>query len=68
MDGLSSQADMASLRTFIAQVHGRQDTLLLHACVCCFASEPLVVRPLTSVASRLEPLRIVSLTFPRIKW
>jgi hypothetical protein len=63
MDCLYSQADIASLRTFFAQVHGWQDPFLFHDCVCCFENEHLVVRPLTTVASRLEPLRIVSLTY-----
>jgi hypothetical protein len=63
MDCLYSQADIATLRTFFAQVHGRQDTFLFHDCICCFESEHLVVRALTTVASRLDPLRIVSLTY-----
>ena len=63
MDCLYSQADINTLRTFFAQVHGRQDTFLFHDCICRFESEHLVVRPLTTVASRLEPLCIVSLTY-----
>ena len=63
MDCLYSPADIDTLHTFFAQVHGWQDTFLFHDCVCCFESEHLVVRPLTTVASRLEPLRIVSLTY-----
>ncbi len=63
MDCLYSQADIATLRTFFAQVHGQQDTFLFHDCVCRFESERLLVRPLTTVAYRLEPLRIVSLTY-----
>ena len=57
------QADMDTLRTFFAQVHGRQDTFLFHDCVCRFASQRLVVRQLTTVAYRLQPIRIVSLTY-----
>ena len=63
MDCLYSQADFATLRTFFAQMHGSQDLLLFHDCICHFASERLLVRPLTTVATRLEPLRIVSLTY-----
>jgi hypothetical protein len=63
MDCLYSQADINTLRTFFAQVHGRQDTFLFHDCVCRFASERLVVRQLTTVAYRLDPIRIVSLTY-----
>ena len=63
MDCLYSPADMDTLRTFFAQVHGPQDTFLFHDCVCRFASERLVIRPLTTVASRLDPIRIVSLTY-----
>ena len=63
MDCLSSQADIATVRTFFAQVHGQQDALLFHDCVCRFASEPLMVRQLTTVAYRLDPIRIVSLTY-----
>jgi hypothetical protein len=63
MDCLYSQADIETLRTFFAQVHGQQDTFLFHDCVCRFASERLVVRQLTTVAYRLDPIRIVSLTY-----
>jgi hypothetical protein len=63
MDCLYSQADMDTLRTFFAQVHGRQDTFLFHDCVCQFENERLVVRQLTTVAYRLLPVRIVSLTY-----
>ena len=63
IDCLYSQADMDTLRTFFAQVHGRQETFLFHDCVCRFASERLVVRQLTTVAYRLQPVRIVSLTY-----
>jgi len=63
MDCLYSQADMDTLRTFFAQVHGTQDTFLFHDCVCRFESERLVVRQLTTVAYRLQPVRIVSLTY-----
>jgi hypothetical protein len=63
MAWLYSQADIETLRTFFAQVHGQQDTFLFHDCVCRFASERLVVRPLTTVAYRLDPIRIVSLTY-----
>ena len=63
MDCLSSQADIATLRTFFAQVHGSQDPFLFHDCICHFANERLLVRPLTTVAFRLEPVRIVSLTY-----
>ena len=63
MDCLYSQADIDTLHTFFAQVHGRQDTFLFHDCVCRFASEPLMVRQLTTVAYRLDPIRIVSLTY-----
>jgi hypothetical protein len=34
-----------------------------HDCVCRFASEQLVIRQLTTVAYRLDPIRIVSLTY-----
>jgi hypothetical protein len=60
---LESQADIATLHTFFAQVHGSQDPFLSHDCLCHFASERLLVRPLTPVAFRLEPLRLVSLTY-----
>ena len=63
MDCLYSPADIDTLHTFFAQVHGRQDTFLFHDCVCRFASERLVVRQLTTVAYRLDPIRIVSLTY-----
>ena len=63
MDCLYSQADMDTLRTFFAQVHGTQDTFLFHDCICRFESERLVVRQLTTVAYRLQPVRIVSLTY-----
>jgi hypothetical protein len=63
MDCLYSQADMDTLRTFFAQVHGRQDIFLFHDCVCQFENERLVVRQLTTVAYRLLPVRIVSLTY-----
>jgi len=63
IDCLYSQADMDTLRTFFAQVQGRQETFLFHDCVCRFASEHLVVRQLTTVAYRLQPVRIVSLTY-----
>jgi hypothetical protein len=62
IDCLSSQADMDTWRTFFAQVHGRQETFLFHDSVCRFASERLVVRHLTTVAYRLQPVRSVSLT------
>jgi len=52
---------MPTLRTFFAQVHGQQDTLRFHNGVCRFASEHLLVQPLTTVASRLDPIRIVRL-------
>jgi hypothetical protein len=54
---------MDTLRTFFAQVHGRQDTFLCHDCICRFASARLVVRQLTAVAYRVDPIRIVSLTY-----
>ena len=54
---------MDTLCTFFAQVHGRQETLLFHDCVCRFVSERLVVRQLTTVAYRLQPVCIVSLTY-----
>ena len=64
LHGLSlSQADIATLRTFFTQVHGPQDPFLFHDCICHFANECLLVRPLTTVASRLDPVRIVSLTY-----
>ena len=63
MDCLYSQADIDTLRTFFAQVHGRQDTFLFHDCICRFEGEHLLVRPLTTVASRLDSIRIVSLTY-----
>ena len=63
IDCLYSQADMDTLRTFFAQVQGRQETFLFHDCVCRFESEHLVVRQLTTVAYRLQPVRIVSLTY-----
>jgi len=62
-DCLYSPADMDTLRTFFAQVHGRQDTFLFLDCVCRFESEGLVVRQVTTVAYRLQPVRIVSLTY-----
>jgi hypothetical protein len=62
-DCLYSQADMDTLHTFFAQVHGRQETFLFHDCVCRFESERVVVRQLTTVAYRLQPIRIVSLTY-----
>jgi hypothetical protein len=65
MDCLYSHADMDTLHTFFAQVHGRQDAFLFHDCVCRFDSERLVVRPLTTVAYRLQAVRIVSLTYSR---
>ena len=52
---------MPTLRKEGAQVHGQQDTLRFHDGVCRFASEPLLVQPLTTVASRLDPIRIVRL-------
>jgi len=63
MDCLYSPADMDTLRTFFAQVHGRQDTFLFLDCVCRFESEGLVVRQVTTVAYRLQAVRIVSLTY-----
>ena len=63
MDCLYSQADVETLRTFFARVHGSQDPFLFHDCICHFASERLLVHQLTSVAFRLGPLRIVSLTY-----
>jgi hypothetical protein len=63
MDCLYSQADIETLRTFFAQVHGSQYPFLFHDCICRFANERLLVRPLTTVAFRLESLRIVSLTY-----
>jgi len=63
MDCLYSPADMDTLRTFFADVHGRQDTFLFLDCVCRFESERLVVRQVTTVAYRLQPVRIVSLTY-----
>jgi hypothetical protein len=63
MDCLYSPADMDTLRTFFAQVRGRQDTFLFHDCVCRFESARLVVRQVTSIAYRLQPVRIVSLTY-----
>ena len=63
MDCLYSYADIDTLRNFFAQVHGMQDTFVFHDCICRFASERLVVRPLTIVAYRLDPIRIVSLTY-----
>ena len=63
MDCLYSQADMDTLRTFFAQVHGGQATFLFHDCICRFESERLAVRQLTTVAYRLQPVRIVSLTY-----
>jgi hypothetical protein len=63
IDCLYSQADMDTLRAFFAQVQGRQETFLFHDCVCRFASERLVVRQLTTVAYRLQPVCIVSLTY-----
>ena len=60
------------LRTFFAQVHGRQDTFLFHDCVCRFESERLLVRPLTTVAYRLEPPlhcqpHVLAGTFPYLR-
>ena len=63
MDCLYSPADIDTLRTFFAQVHGRQDTFLFLDCVCRFASERLVVRQVTTVAYRLQAVCIVSLTY-----
>src|SRR5262249_47718062 len=63
LDCLYSHADMDTLRTFFSQVPGRQGTVLFPDFVCRFASERLVVRQLTSVAYRLDPIRIVSLTY-----
>ena len=63
IDCLYSQADIDTLRAFFAQVHGRQETFLFHDCVCRFESERLVVRQLTTVAYRLQSVRIVSLTY-----
>jgi hypothetical protein len=63
MDCLYSQADIDTLRTFFAQVHGAQDTFVFHDCVCRFENERLLVRRLTTVAYRLEPIRIVSLLY-----
>ena len=63
MDCLYSQADIDTVRTFFAQVHGRQDPFLFHDCVCHFESECLQVQQLTTIAYRLQPLRIVSLTY-----
>ena len=63
MDCLYSQADIETLRIFFARVHGVQDPFLFHDCVCHFASERLLVQQLTTVAFRLAPLRIASLTY-----
>ena len=63
MDCLYSQADIAILRTFFARVPGSQDPFLFHDCICHFASERLLVSQLTTVAFRLELVRIVSLTY-----
>ena len=63
MDCLYSQADIDTLCAFFAQVHGRQDTFLFHDCVCRFENEPLLVRQLTTIAYRLQPIRIVSLMY-----
>ena len=63
MDCLYSQADIATLRTFFARVHGSPDPFLFHDCICHFASARLLVSQLTTVAFRLEPVRIVSLTY-----
>jgi len=63
MDSLYNQADIDTLRSFFAQVHGQQDTFLFHDCVCRFENERLLVRQLTTVAYRLQPLCIVSLTY-----
>jgi hypothetical protein len=62
MDCLYSSADIDTLRRFFAQVHGQQDTFLFHDCVCRFASARLLVQQLTTVAYRLQPLQIISLT------
>ena len=43
MDCLYSQADIATLRTFFARVHGSQDPFLFHDCICHFANERLLV-------------------------
>ena len=63
MDCLYSQADIETLRTFFAHMRGSQETFLFHDCVCRFESEQLLVRQLTPVAYRLEPICIVSLTY-----
>ena len=63
MDCLYSQADIETLHTFFAQVHAAQDTFVFHDCVCRFENERLLVRRLTTVAYRLEPIRIVSLLY-----
>src|SRR5262245_35687149 len=63
MDCLYSQADIDTLRAFFAQVHGQQDTFLFHDCVCRFENERLLVRQLTTIAYRLQPIRIVSLMY-----
>ena len=63
MDCLYSQAAIETLRPFFTQVHGSQDPFLFHDRICHFGNERLLVRPLTPVASRLEPVRIVSLTY-----
>jgi len=63
MDCLYRQADMDTLRSFFVQVHGSQDTFLFHDCVCRFENESLLVRQLTTVAYRLEPICIVSLMY-----
>jgi len=46
MDCLYSQADIATLRAFFARVHGSQEPFLFHDCICHFANEQLLVRPL----------------------
>jgi len=43
--------------------HDSQGTFLFHDCICRFESERLAVRQLTTVAYRLQPVRIVSLTY-----
>ncbi len=63
MDCLYSHADIDTVHTFFAQVHGRRDTFLFHDCVCRFENERLVVRQLTTVAYRFDPIHIVSLTY-----
>ena len=63
MDGLESQADIATLRTFVAQVRRRQ---FLGCATPVSAILPAIdgsSRPLTTVAFRPRPIRIVSLTY-----